>query len=238
MYDIVDLRTVLPQDFLVLLLIKHPKGASWRDTGSLRLLLLVPARSIFSSPKGDLVSWRFQGPLSPKGDVVYCRLHGPLITGKRHSLLEVPWAFIVWCCLSVARSAPWREGYSDLIFVRDELDWLRGCANRCLQEIRPAELLLPEKQRKMFAFLSRHVGHPGKAFLDHTTISKLHPCAYINIKCSSRKNGMWEATVMPHHRAKHHPFRHCRSRIFTIAHMHSMRVAHSTAVAVLRTLQQ
>ena len=38
---------------------------------------------------------------------------------------------------------------------------------------------------------------------------------------------------MSYRRVKHRPFRHCRSRFFTIAHMSSMCVAHSTAITVL-----
>ena len=110
-------------------------------------------------------------------------------------------------------------------FFRKELDGLRGCVNRCLEEICPAEVLLPKKWRKKFAFLSPHIERPGKAFLDQATISKPYPWAKINIKYSNRKK--------IGHCVKHHPLRHCQSRFFTIAHMYSMRVAHSTAVTVL-----
>ena len=43
------------------------------------------------------------------------------------------------------------------------------------------------KVEEKFAFLSPHVGRPGKAFLDHASISKLYPWAKTNIKCSNRK---------------------------------------------------
>ena len=83
--------------------------------------------------------------------------------------------------MCIARSAPWRDGCGGLISFWDKQDWLGDCANLCLEEIRPAEVLLPENWRKKFAFLS-HVRRPGKAFLDHTTIWKLYPWARTNIK--------------------------------------------------------
>ena len=78
-----------------------------------------------------------------------------------------------------------KGGYEALIFCeKNRID----CANPCLEEIRPVEMLLPKKWRKKFAFLSPHVGCPGKAFLDHASVSKLYPWAKSNIKCSNRKN--------------------------------------------------
>ena len=64
---------------------------------------------------------------------------------------------------------------------------MRDCATPCLEEIRPVEVLLPKRWTKKFAFLSPHVGRPGKAFLDHASDSKLYPWAKTNIKCSNRK---------------------------------------------------
>ena len=61
---------------------------------------------------------------------------------------------------------------------------------RILEEIRPAEVRLPKKWRKKFAFLSPHVVRSGKAFLDRATILKLDPWAKTNIKCSNQKIGM------------------------------------------------
>ena len=65
---------------------------------------------------------------------------------------------------------------------------MRDCANPCLEEIRLVEVLLPKKWTKKFAFLSPHVGRPGKAFLDHASVSKLYPWAKTNIKSSNQKN--------------------------------------------------
>ena len=56
---------------------------------------------------------------------------------------------------------------------------------RNLSSRSPAEVLLPEKWRKKFAFLSPHVGCPAKAFLDHASISKLYPWAKTSINCSN-----------------------------------------------------
>ena len=58
---------------------------------------------------------------------------------------------------------------------------------RILEEIRPAEVRLPKSGGKN-AFLSPHVGRPGKAFLDRATILKLDLWAKTNIKCSNQKN--------------------------------------------------
>ena len=44
----------------------------------------------------------------------------------------------------------------------------------------------PKSGGKKFAFLCPHVGRPGKAFVDHATISKLYPWTKTNIKCSNR----------------------------------------------------
>ena len=90
----------------------------------------------------------------------------------------------------------------------------------------------PKKWRKKFSFLSPHVGRPGKAFLDHVTISKLYPWAKANIKCSNRKKLAWERPPL------------CRTAASNITHSAiadqdysllptctcSMHVAHSTAV--------
>ena len=44
-----------------------------------------------------------------------------------------------------------------------------------------------QKVEEKFASLSPHVGRPGKAFLDHATISRLYPWAKTNINCPNRK---------------------------------------------------
>ena len=66
-------------------------------------------------------------------------------------------------------------------------DWLRGCANLCIEEIRPAEVLFLKKWRKKFAFLSLHVRHPGEAFVNQVAIWNLYPSPKIYIKCWNRK---------------------------------------------------
>ena len=65
--------------------------------------------------------------------------------------------------------------------------WLRGCANPCLEEIRPVEVLRLQKWMKKFAFLSPHVRHPGAAFLEQGAIWNLYPSQNIYIKCWNRK---------------------------------------------------
>ena len=60
--------------------------------------------------------------------------------------------------------------------------WLRKSSS-------PAKVLLSKEWREKLAFLSPHVGRPGKAFLDHTTIiSNVHPWASTSMKCSNRKH--------------------------------------------------
>ena len=89
-------------------------------------------------------------------------------------------------------------------------------------------MLLPEKWRKKFAFLSPHVGRAGKAFLNHFTISKLYPWAKNNIKWPNGKN--WHL--------RGHPLCHTAASNITysaIADQESSlsptcTVAHSTAV--------
>ena len=95
--------------------------------------------------------------------------------------------------------------------------WLRDCANRCREESCPAEVLLPKKWRKKFAFLSRHVGRPGKVSLDHASISKLYQWAKTNIKCSNRKKAC-ERPPSVHTTASNitHSAAHCRSIFFSI----------------------
>ena len=117
---------------------------------------------------------------------------------------------------------------SDILW--EEQDWLRDCANPCLKEICPVEVLLPKKWTRKFVFLSPCVGRPEKAFLEHASVSKLSPWAMTNIKCSNRKNGMWEATIMQYCRVEHHLLRHCRSRFFTTVHIYSMLAVHCCAV--------
>ena len=75
---------------------------------------------------------------------------------------------------------------------------MRDCANPCPEEIRPVEVRLPKKWTKKFAFLSPHVGRPGKAFLDHAGVSKLYPWAKTNIKCSTRKKMACERPPLRH----------------------------------------
>ena len=50
----------------------------------------------------------------------------------------------------------------------------------------PSSSAASRKWTKKFVFLSPHVGRPGKAFLDHNSVSKLYPWAKTNIKCSNR----------------------------------------------------
>ena len=101
-------------------------------------------------------------------------------------------------------------------FFLKHLDWLRGCANLCLEEIRQVEVLLLQKWRKKFAFLSPHVSHPGKAFLDQVAIWNLYPSPKIYIKCWNRKKiSTWDVTDIARRGVKHHPFRHYLSKFFT-----------------------
>ena len=72
-------------------------------------------------------------------------------------------------------------------FFLNHLDWLRGCANLCLVEIRPAEVLLLQNWRKKLAFLPLHVRHPGEAFLDQVAMWNLYPSQKIYIKRWNRK---------------------------------------------------
>ena len=85
-----------------------------------------------------------------------------------------------------------------------------------------------QKVEEKFAFLSLHVGRPGKTFLDHITISKLYPWAKTNIKCPNRKN--WH--VRGHRYAipprQISPIPPIPIKILTCTA--SMRVSHSTAV--------
>ena len=81
----------------------------------------------------------------------------------------------------------WRSDF----FVND-LDWLRGCANLCLEEISPVEVLLLKKWRKKFAFLSLHVRCQGEAFLDQLAIWNLYPSQKIYVKWRHRKKlALW-----------------------------------------------
>ena len=55
-------------------------------------------------------------------------------------------------------------------FFVNHLDGLRGCANLCLEEICPAEVLLLKKCRKKFAFPPLCVRQTGAAFPDKVAI--------------------------------------------------------------------
>ena len=97
-------------------------------------------------------------------------------------------------------------------FILKDLDWLRGCANLCLEEIRPVEVLLLQKWRKKFAILSPHVRclYSSSRHLKPTSLAKdLHQAL------KPKKIGTWDATDIAKRRVKHHPFRHCLSRFST-----------------------
>ena len=55
------------------------------------------------------------------------------------------------CSRSSHSEITMKGGYESLISFREERDWLRDCANWCLQEIRPVEVLLHVKWRTKFA---------------------------------------------------------------------------------------
>ena len=71
-------------------------------------------------------------------------------------------------------------------FFLNYWDWLRGCANWCLEEICPVEVLLLQQWRKKLCSSSPHVRCPGEAFLDQVGIWNLYPSQKIYIKCWNR----------------------------------------------------
>ena len=75
-------------------------------------------------------------------------------------------------------------------FFLNDLNWLRGCVNLCLEEIRPVEVLLLHNWRKKLCSFSPHVRCPGEAFLDLSrSIRHLKHISphNIDIKCWNRK---------------------------------------------------
>ena len=80
-----------------------------------------------------------------------------------------------------------KMGYEGLIFFPIDWDWLRGCVNLCLEEIRPEGVLLLQEWRKKLCSFSPHVRRPGGAFLDQVGIWNLYPSQKIYIKCWNRK---------------------------------------------------
>ena len=101
-------------------------------------------------------------------------------------------------------------------FFLNHWDWLRGCANLGLEEIRPVEVLLLQNWRKTLCFSSPHVRRPEKASIDQVVIWSLYPSSKIYIKCWNRKKiGTWDVADIAKRCVKHHPFRHCPSRFFT-----------------------
>ena len=72
-------------------------------------------------------------------------------------------------------------------FFLNDWDWLRGCANLCLEEIRPEEVLLLQKWRKKLWSFSPYVGRPENASIDQVAILKLYPLPKIYIKYWNRK---------------------------------------------------
>ena len=109
---------------------------------------------------------------SPEEDMVYWRFHGPLIV-----FMCVCWSIVVH-----------NEGRCVKInfFSRRTglMAWLHESICRRNPSSRSASF---HKVQEKFAFLSPHVGRPGKPFLDHANISKLYPLATISNKCSNRQ---------------------------------------------------
>ena len=72
-------------------------------------------------------------------------------------------------------------------FFQNDWNWLRGCANWYLEEIRPEEVLLLQKWRKKLCSFSPYVGCPEKASIDQVAIWNRYPSQKIYIKCWNRK---------------------------------------------------
>ena len=78
--------------------------------------------------------------LSPKGYVVSCRFHVRLI--------------VILSVYHVALRSPWGWGYEGPIFFLIDWNWLRGCANLCLEEIRPVERTASSQKVKEKVWIS------------------------------------------------------------------------------------
>ena len=100
-------------------------------------------------------------------------------------------------------------------FLLNHLDWLRGCANLCLEEIRPVEVLLLQMWRKKLLFYSL-CWTPRKGL--YGSSRRLKPISLakdLHQVLKPKKIGTSEVTDIAKLRVKHHPFRHCLWRFFT-----------------------
>ena len=98
-------------------------------------------------------------------------------------------------------------------FWQSDWDWLRCCANLCLEEIRPVEVLLLQKWRKKLPPSSLYFQCPGEVILDQVGIWNIHPSQKIYIEGWNRKIlALGMPTTSLKGRVKHHPFPHCLPR--------------------------
>ena len=116
----------------------------WYACGVLWIMLHFSFALRSQDYKNSSLAWGSKGIPQTRVTLAYTINHFFPIAGRIFHLFLVP------VCLSCRSEITMMGVWGSDLFL-EERDWSRECANLRLEEIRPVEVILPEKWRKNFA---------------------------------------------------------------------------------------
>ena len=158
----------------------------------------------------------------------HCTVHKPEWHFSKQSILSVP------ALGAYLESGVWRSD-----FFLNHLDWLRGCASLCPEEIRPVNRgdSSPKLEGKVGISFSSCSAPRRGLYRSSRHLKPMSLAEDLHQALRPKKFGTWDATDIGKRRVKHHPFRHCRSqdssRVTTIRP--SMRIVRDTVESRIST---